>query len=46
MIDPIANFVHVLALIFERLPGAYIDLVGVYAIFAGFIIFFRIMRSL
>lgn len=46
MIDPVLNYMNALYLIFQRLPPAFISLIGVVATFSVVLIVVKIVRHL
>lgn len=46
MIDPVLNFLNALYLIFQRLPPAFVSLIGVVAVFSVVVIVVKIVRAL
>lgn len=46
MIDPVLNFLNALYLIFQRLPAAFVSLIGVVAVFSVVLIVVKIVRHL
>lgn len=46
MIDPVLNFLNALYLIFQRLPVAFVSLIGVVAVFSVVLIVVKIVSHL